>query len=119
MEGADKEIREIERELAVAERRLKRFKQTMAEIQSKNRANLEDMGLESTRDLEGMIKARGVHPGGMDMFRTAMAEKERVLPEFLQGMDSSISGGDSGQNLDLGSAPAETVKKKKRFKIRL
>jgi hypothetical protein len=119
MEGADNEIREIDRELAVAEKRLERFKQTTAEIQSKNRANLEDMGLESTRDLEGMIKAQGVHSQGMDMFRAAMAETGMPVPDFLEGIAASKNPGETGQDLDSDSSPREAVKKKKRVKIRL
>ncbi|MDY0220921.1 MAG: hypothetical protein RBR67_07275 [Desulfobacterium sp.] len=119
MKEADRKIREIDRELAAAERRLERFKQATAEIQAKNRANLENMGLKSTLNLEEMMKVQGVHPQGMDMFRRAMAESDRPIPDFLEGIAASKTPGDRGQDLDSDSPPGEAVKKKKRVKIRL
>ena len=118
-EDMDRQIREIDRELAAAEKRLERFKQARAEIESKNRANLESIGLESSRELEEMLKAQGVHPQGMDMFKSAMAEADRPVPDFLAGIAASQKNGESGQDIDSGSNPGEAVKKKKRVKIRL
>lgn len=119
MKEADREIREMDRELAAAERRLERFKQAVAEIQAKNRANLKSIGLESSRELEEMIKAQGVHPQGMDMFRTALAESNRPVPELLEAIAASKNSGEPGQDLDSDSPPQEAGKKKKRVKINL
>jgi hypothetical protein len=119
MEETNREIREIDRELAAAEKRLERFKQAKAEIESRNRANLKSIGLESSRELEEMLKAKGVHPQGMDMFKAGMAENDKAVPDFLAGIVASQKNGEPGQDLDSGSNPREAVKKKKRVKIRL
>ena len=119
MEETNREIREIDRELAAAEKRLERFKQAKAEIESRNRANLKSIGLESSRELEEMLKAKGVHPQGMDMFKIAMAEEGRPIPDFFTGIAAAQNGGKPGQEPDSNSEPREALKKKKRVKIKL
>ena len=119
LERMDLQIRELDREMAEADKRLKRFKQARADVREKNRANLKTMGFSCPEELEKMIKTEGVHPLGMDQFKEVMAEKGQTIPDFLERFAAPKRAGDPDQRLDPGSAPEEPVKKKKRVKIRL
>lgn len=113
----NEEIRQIRQEKAMAVKRLERFKQTIGQIKNKNQALLKSMGLNSFDALEKMIMAQGVHPGGVDLFRKALAEQGKKVPEFLNRIPVQKDGV-TASNVDV--SPKTALKAKgKRVKFKL
>lgn len=113
LEAIELEIKELDQEMVVADKRLERFKQAAAEIKQRNRQNLEAMGISSFTEVETMIKDKGVHPEGVALFKDAMAKKGKQVPDFLEKL------GAAKQSDHPGETAQEPVKKKKRLRIRL
>lgn len=107
------EIRRINQERAMADKRLERFSQAVAKIKKKNKNLLESMGMTSLKELEEIIMGQGVHPEELKMFKDALTEIGADMPEFGNRLAQSKNAGHSHDTA------RETVKKKKRLRIKL
>jgi len=113
LEEIQAEIRNIDRDMTAADKRLERFRQAAVEIKKRNRNTLDALGLSPGEALADMLRKQGVYPEGLKMFRQALAEKGLKMPASVEKIVQAKAEAHSGE-------PAETpVKKRKRVKFRL